>query len=70
MYWLIKTGILRGEIIPLDHDVQVCGPIYVEWVCIWWWIYGDKGCDMARVKTWWNPYLTLLLEGILLSFKL
>jgi hypothetical protein len=25
---------------------------------------------MARVKTWWKPYLTLLLEGILLSFEL
>jgi hypothetical protein len=25
---------------------------------------------MVRVKTWWKPYLTLLLEGILLSFEL
>jgi hypothetical protein len=28
-----------------------------------WWNNGDKGCDM-------KPYLTLLLEGILLSFEL
>jgi hypothetical protein len=31
-----------------------------------WWNNGDKGCDMANMK----PYLTLLLEGILLSFEL
>jgi hypothetical protein len=31
----IKTRILGGEIIPLDHDVHMCGPIYVEWVCMW-----------------------------------
>jgi hypothetical protein len=25
-----QNEILRGEIIPLDLDVHVCGPIYVE----------------------------------------
>jgi hypothetical protein len=35
-----------------------------------WWNNGDKGCNMARVKTWWKPYLTLPPEGILLSFEL
>jgi hypothetical protein len=36
-----------------------------------WWNNGDKGCDMARVKTWWKPYLTLLLGGYfsLLNFE-
>jgi hypothetical protein len=50
MYCLIKTGILGGEIIPLDHDVLVCGPIYVEWVCMWWWIFG--GTMVIKGVTW------------------
>jgi hypothetical protein len=64
IYCPIKIRILGGEIIPLDHDVHVCGPIYV-------------GMGMyVVVNIWWNngenmkSYLTLLLEGILLSFEL
>jgi hypothetical protein len=30
--------------------VHVCGPIYVEWVCMWWWIYG--GTMVIRGVTW------------------
>jgi hypothetical protein len=50
MYCLIKTKILGGEVIPLDHDVHVCGPIYVEWVYMWWWIYG--GTMVIKGVTW------------------
>jgi hypothetical protein len=50
MYCSIKTEILGGEIIPLDHDVHVCEPIYVEWVSMWWWIYG--GTMVIKGVTW------------------